>query len=236
MDLAPAFSENLLARMLCLSVHAAALVCAPASPSDVLGRARSSSHHPLVARRCSDCNMGLFDGLASAFANDDTLGERESAPKVQAYSIKWIGPEGEETVSQALPGQKIQDLARQAGVAGKIKYNCGEGTCSSCDMLVNGDRVPACVAKAPTWDVEIEYGVKRSVLTENERQPQPSSRAPKPKAPASLFAGRFTPSSAAAGSAESAPAEAAPKKMSLEERLMAEEAKKKGAKKKGLFG
>ena len=89
--------------------------------------------------------MGLFDGLAAAFANDDTLGERESAPKAQAYSIKWIGPKGEETLSQALPGQKIKDLARQAGVAGKIKYNCGEGTCSSCDMLVNGDRVPACL-------------------------------------------------------------------------------------------
>ena len=191
--------------------------------------------------------MGLFDGLASAFSNDDSLGERKDAPKAQqTYSIKWIGSKGEETISQAIPGQKIKDLARQAGVAGKIKYNCGEGTCKSCDMLINGDRVPACVAKAPMWDVEIEYGVKRSLLTENERQPQPSSRTPKPKAPASPFGdmpnpfgggppnpfdGKVTPSSA-----ESAPAEAAPKKMSLEERLMAEEAKKKGVKKKGFFG
>lgn len=186
--------------------------------------------------------MGLFDGLAAAFANDDTLGERESAPTQQTYAIKWIGPKGEETVSQALPGQKIKDLARQAGVAGQVKYNCGEGTCSSCDMLINGDRVPACVAKAPTWDVEIEYGVKRSVLTENERQPQPSSRTPKPKAPASpfgdlpnpfdgdrsapsTFAGKVSPSSA---ESENDPE---PKKLSLQERLMAEEAKKKAAKK-----
>ena len=42
----------------------------------------------------------------------------------------------------------------------KIKYDCNEGTCKSCDMLCNGDRVPVCVARMPDWDVEVAYGLR----------------------------------------------------------------------------
>ena len=40
------------------------------------------------------------------------------------------------------------------------RYNCNEGTCKSCDMLCNGDRVPVCVARMPDWDVEVAYGLR----------------------------------------------------------------------------
>ena len=43
--------------------------------------------------------MGLFDGLKSAFANDDTLGERENAglSKVKdKRTVTWVSPKGQQ--------------------------------------------------------------------------------------------------------------------------------------------
>ena len=45
-----------------------------------------------------DCQMGLFDGFAKAFANDDTLGARENAglsKEAQKRTVTWIGPKGQ---------------------------------------------------------------------------------------------------------------------------------------------
>jgi hypothetical protein len=42
--------------------------------------------------------MGLFDGFAKAFANDDTLGERENAGLKKGATFKsvtWLGPNGQ---------------------------------------------------------------------------------------------------------------------------------------------
>ena len=43
----------------------------------------------------------------------------------------------------------------------------------------------------PTWDVEIEYGVKRKELNALERQTQPSSTEPRPKASGGMFGDLF---------------------------------------------
>merc|ERR1711939_927517 len=120
------------------------------------------------------------------------------------------------------------------------------GTCTSCDMIVNGDRVPACQAKVPDWDVVIEHGVPRKELNALERQSQPSSREPKQRAGGgSPFANPFGSNPFGGGPPDPFGGEpegrvvptqqqsAEPKKLSLQERLAAEEAAKRAAKKKG---
>ena len=69
--------------------------------------------------------MGMFDGLAAAFANDDSLGEKKGVATKTMRTITWQGPKGEVTSSQAIPGQKLKDIARQDGI-GPIKYSCNE--------------------------------------------------------------------------------------------------------------
>ena len=111
------------------------------------------------ACRHAEVRMGMFDGLAAAFANDETLSKPTAATKKTLRTITWRDPKGKIVSSQAIPGQKLKDIARQDGI-GPIKYNCNEGTCKSCDMLCNGDRVPVCVARMPDWDVEVAYGLR----------------------------------------------------------------------------
>lgn len=191
------------------------------------------------ACRHGEVRMGMFDGLAAAFANDETLSKRTAATQT-LRTITWRDPKGKIVTSQALPGQKLKDIAREDGIT-PIKYNCNEGTCKSCDVLCNGDRIPVCVARMPDWDVEIAWGLKGSKQMGLDRQEQPSTRQiPEAKPPAfetpDPFGGgepegRVVPSQ----QAPSAEEEEAPKKLSLAERIMAEEAAKK-AKKKGFFG
>lgn len=112
--------------------------------------------------------MGMFDGLAAAFANDDTLSERQEAGlknKLQPQKITWVGPEPEGPAAlfskqrideqTAMPGQSIQDLAELAGVP--IRYSCYKGTCHLCDVKIDGITTPACMAKLGKADVTIEY-------------------------------------------------------------------------------
>lgn len=171
--------------------------------------------------------MGMFDGLAAAFANDDSLSKQATATQT-LRTITWRDPEGKIVTSQALPGQKLKDIAREDGIA-PIKYNCNEGTCKSCDMLCNGDRIPVCVARMPDWDVEVAWGLKGSKQMGLDRQEQPSTREIPEETPDPFGGGgaegRVVPSQ-----------QEASKKPSLAERLMAEEAAKKSAKKKGFFG
>ena len=90
----------------------------------------SARAHPL---------MGLFDGLAAAFENDDSLGEAGPAglkTKVSYQEVTWKGPvpEGPAAMmglekqfvktTQAIPGQSIKDLAEEAGVP--VKYSCNK--------------------------------------------------------------------------------------------------------------
>ena len=82
---------------------------------------------PGVGRRAcrhSEVRMGMFDGLAAAFANDDSLEKKGVATKTMR-TITWRDPKGEVKSSQAIPGQKLKDIARQDGI-GPIKYSCNE--------------------------------------------------------------------------------------------------------------
>merc|ERR1712024_225115 len=91
-------------------------------------------------------SLNIFGNLASAFANDENLGERENA------GIKG-GPKQNENVSingknvNAVVGQKVSVVAAQARV--KISYNCKAGDCGTCNVKMNGRTVKACQQVIP---------------------------------------------------------------------------------------
>ena len=134
--------------LLVLLSGADAVACAP--PPRALG----TRHAPPA--------MGLFDGLAAAFANDDSLGERRDAgltSKKNMRTITWVGPRGQKKTSQVVPGQALRDIARGTGVP--IKYNCENGKCKTCEAKVGNGRAKICVTKAPDKDVTIEWGLRQ---------------------------------------------------------------------------
>ena len=45
----------------------------------------------------------------------------------------------------AISGQRFRDIARGSGIP--IKYDCQEGTCKTCEAMVNGRRTKLCVAR-----------------------------------------------------------------------------------------
>ena len=134
--------------------------------------------------------MGLFDGLKSAFENDDTLGDRPNAglsKEATKRTVTWVGPKGEKKTATAIPGQKLRDIARSCRIP--IKYDCNEGTCKTCEAMVGNSRAkiwcarvtvaailphiaqPACgliaslrcvhsVTKMPNKDVTIKYNIR----------------------------------------------------------------------------
>lgn len=91
----------------------------------------------------------------------------ESVPQVT-----WQGPQPEGIAAmfekplvqdqQAIPGQKLKDLALEAGIP--VRFSCMQGTCGICDVKVDGVVVPACTAIMPKRDCVIEY--KRSADAE----------------------------------------------------------------------
>lgn len=113
--------------------------------------------------------MGLFDALGEAFSNDATLGERQGAgltKKVEQFTITWQGPKPNNPFQQqptatstVVAGQSLSDVAKATGVP--IEYSCMKGTCRVCDVVVDGERLPACTAKVAARDMVIEYGVPR---------------------------------------------------------------------------
>ena len=79
--------------------------------------------------------MGLFDGLAAAFENDDSLGERQDAglkSKLKTSTVTWMGPKPEgpmaaftkQTVIEQTvrPGQTLKELSEEAGVPVVERY------------------------------------------------------------------------------------------------------------------
>jgi len=110
------------------------------------------------SQRTGALQMGLFDGFAKAFANDDTLGDRADAglsKQKGKKTVTWKGPNGKTKTSTVVPGQSLKDIARGTGVP--IKYNCQEGTCKTCEAKIGGQKVRICVAKMPNKDVTIQY-------------------------------------------------------------------------------
>lgn len=104
--------------------------------------------------------------MGEAFTNDDSLGERGEAGlgnKVDEVNIKWVGPKPPNPFQQqqtfesiVLPGQKLSDISQMTGVP--IKYSCMNGSCGLCDVLVDGQRMPACTTTAAARDMTIEFG------------------------------------------------------------------------------
>jgi ferredoxin len=106
-------------------------------------------------------NMGLFDGFAKAFDNDDSLGARKSAglsKEATRRTVTWVGPKGQKKTAQCVPGQQLRDVARGSGIP--IRYDCQEGTCKTCEAMVNGGRAKICVARMPNKDTTIKYNVR----------------------------------------------------------------------------
>lgn len=142
------------------------------------------------SQRAALPTMGFFDALSSAFENDDTLGKREEAglkKKAKAITITFKGPKpegvealfGEQpiTETQAIPGQKLRDVARRADIP--IKYSCNEGSCRVCRVSVDGQEVLACTAKVPKNDVTVAYpGLKGSAKPKSRGQPDTATPPP----------------------------------------------------------
>ena len=94
--------------------------------------------------------MGLFDGFAKAFENDDTLGKAGPAglsKEATKKKVTWVGPKGQKKEALCVPGQKLRDVARASGIP--IVYDCNEGTCKTCEAQVGNGRAKICVTKMP---------------------------------------------------------------------------------------
>jgi len=151
--------------------------------------------------------MGFMDALAAAFENDDELGEREDAglkKRVTYQTITWQGPPPEGMAAlfekpevkeqQAIPGQKLKDLAEDAGIP--LRYSCMQGTCGICDVKVNGVETPACTAKMPKSDCTIEYKASAQAQ-EYMKEKMKAQAAAKRAAKAAGATGAATPAAAA---------------------------------------
>lgn len=111
------------------------------------------------AARTSTVSCGLFDGFAKAFENDDSLGKAKNAglsKEKEKRTVTWIGPKGEKKTAQAISGQKLREVAR--GIP--IRYDCNEGTCKTCEAMVNGKRTKICVGRMPDKDSTIKYNLR----------------------------------------------------------------------------
>ena len=74
------------------------------------------------------------------------------------YCFLIPGPNGAKKTSTVVPGQKLKDIARATGI--KIRYDCNEGTCKTCEAKIDGRVTKVCVAKAPAKDVTIKYNIR----------------------------------------------------------------------------
>ena len=160
-------------------------------------------------RAARHVHMGLFDGLAAAFENDDTLGERREgglSKQVKEQKITWMGPKPEGmaaflekqpiTEQQAMPGTPLSDLAEDAGIP--IQYSCMQGTCRVCDVRINGVETPACMAKMGREDVTIEYRATEEALAYAREALKAERLAKKATKEEAALKGSVAPSSPAA--------------------------------------
>jgi len=142
------------------------LMMVPSTLSLIAGSGARGAVH--ACHRCRSPTLGFFDQLASAFENDDTLGDNGPAglkTAIQYTDITWLGPEPEGlaafmekqpvTEQKGIRGQSIKDLAADADIP--IKYSCMSGTCHICDVVINGVTTPACMAKCGEGAMTIEY-------------------------------------------------------------------------------
>ena len=89
---------------------------------------------------------GLGDMFKDAFTNQNLPPPKNPglSKEAQPVNVKFL-PSGKEC--QAYPGQKLSLVANAARV--KIRYNCQEGDCGTCEVKFNGKLVKACVSSLP---------------------------------------------------------------------------------------
>jgi ferredoxin len=164
--------------------------------------------------------MGFMDGLASAFANDESLGERKEAglaKKKTKKTVTWRGqepgnPSPKITTTEVIAGQRLMDVVRDAGV--QVRSSCMNGSCGICNVKVDGNTVPLCITKAPDKDITIDYVDKSGKRAAAKKVPK----------------GKVVPIPGKEGEAVP-PEKPRLTQASLEERLRAEMEAKKAAKK-----
>ena len=201
---------------------------------------------------------GFFDQLSAAFENDDSLGERQDAGlkrKARFQTLTWRGPKPEGfnpfeqqpiTETNAVAGQKLSVIAMQEGIP--IKYSCMQGTCRICDVMVDGQVVPSCMAQVvrarrlprPRLCPSVRAGGDDVASRSRTRAaPQPKKDITIDYGIKGTMKGRVAPNTARSRAApqapggRAAPAEPERPKLNLEARLRAENEAKQAAKKGG---
>jgi ferredoxin len=96
----------------------------------------------------STTSLDMFGGLKGAFANDDSLGKRQSEGLSGGPNYNENVTVNGQLVKGAVVGQKITVVAGRVRV--KIPVNCQKGDCGTCIVNMNGKKVKACQATVPT--------------------------------------------------------------------------------------
>eukprot|EP00522_Entomoneis_paludosa_P017936 CAMPEP_0172441358 /NCGR_PEP_ID=MMETSP1065-20121228/1898_1 /TAXON_ID=265537 /ORGANISM="Amphiprora paludosa, Strain CCMP125" /LENGTH=134 /DNA_ID=CAMNT_0013190671 /DNA_START=52 /DNA_END=456 /DNA_ORIENTATION=+ len=102
----------------------------------------------------STTNLHLFGGLADAFKNDDSLGQRENAGLKGGPNFNEQVSVNGKAVQGAVVGQKLTAVAMKARV--KIPVNCQKGDCGTCMVKFNGKKVKACQTPLPAGKAAIQ--------------------------------------------------------------------------------
>ena len=100
---------------------------------------------------------GLGDMFKGAFENQNLPPPTNPglSKEAQPVTVKFL-PSGKEC--QAYPGQKLSLVANAARV--KIKYNCQEGDCGTCEVKFNGKVVKTCVSSLPATPSKKGYVIE----------------------------------------------------------------------------
>jgi hypothetical protein len=120
------------------------------------------NHIPNILRKQTNLKMGLGDLLKNALANDPSLppAKDPGLSKGPEYvMVEFTRGEMKKKI-KAIKGQKVSDVASQAGV--DIKYSCKKGECRTCEVTINGKIVKACQSYLPsTPTVQILVPIKK---------------------------------------------------------------------------
>ncbi|GMH87101.1 hypothetical protein TrVE_jg10936 [Triparma verrucosa] len=106
------------------------------------------TQRPCLAR--SEPLFGFFD---KAFANED-LGAKQNAGLKNGPKVNDSVTINGKACKNAVVGQKIKVVAAAARV--KIPYNCNNGDCGTCTVLVNGRKAKACQMTVPKGKCDIQ--------------------------------------------------------------------------------
>lgn len=98
--------------------------------------------------------LPMFGGLKGAFANDDSLGKAKDAGLSGGPKYNDQVSVNGKSVPNVVANQKISQVCAAARV--KVPYNCQNGECGTCTVMMNGRKVKACVSKVPAGKCNIQ--------------------------------------------------------------------------------